>query len=41
MITGINISEAQIAEARARVPGCTFQVMSATKLGFPTTILMP
>jgi MPBQ/MSBQ methyltransferase len=35
MITGINISEAQIAEACARVPGCTFQVMSATKLGFP------
>jgi MPBQ/MSBQ methyltransferase len=35
MITGINISEAQIADARALAPGCTFQVMSATKLGFP------
>jgi MPBQ/MSBQ methyltransferase len=35
MITGINISEVQIAEARALAPGCTFQVMSATKLGFP------
>ncbi|TMJ33294.1 MAG: methyltransferase domain-containing protein [Alphaproteobacteria bacterium] len=35
MITGINISEAQIADARALAPGCTFQVMNATKLGFP------
>jgi MPBQ/MSBQ methyltransferase len=35
MITGINISEAQIAEARTLAPGCTFQVMDATKLDFP------
>ena len=34
-ITGINISEAQIADARALAPGCTFQVMDATKLDFP------
>src|SRR5271170_5202885 len=34
MITGINISDAQIAEARGRVPGCSFQVMDATKLDF-------
>jgi MPBQ/MSBQ methyltransferase len=37
LITGINISEAQIAEARKRCPGCTFQVMDATKLQFPDT----
>jgi ubiquinone/menaquinone biosynthesis C-methylase UbiE len=35
MITGINISDAQIADARALAPGCTFQVMNATKLDFP------
>src|SRR5262249_35968908 len=35
MITGINISDAQIADARARAPGCTFQVMNAAKLEFP------
>lgn len=35
MITGINISEAQIANARRRVPGCAFQVMSATEMTFP------
>jgi MPBQ/MSBQ methyltransferase len=35
MITGVNISDAQIAEARLRAPGCTFQMMSATKLDFP------
>src|SRR5262249_59844668 len=35
MITGINISEAQIADARALAPGCTFAVMDATKLDFP------
>ena len=35
MIVGINISEAQIADARARAPGCSFQVMTATKLDFP------
>ena len=34
-ITGINISDVQIADARARAPGCTFQVMNATKLDFP------
>src|SRR5262249_49611763 len=35
MITGVNISDAQIADARALAPGCTFQVMNATKLDFP------
>jgi ubiquinone/menaquinone biosynthesis C-methylase UbiE len=35
MITGINISDAQIADARALAPGCTFEVMNATKLDFP------
>jgi MPBQ/MSBQ methyltransferase len=35
MITGINISDAQIADARALAPGCTFQLMDATKLDFP------
>jgi len=35
MITGINISDAQIADARALAPGCTFQVMNATELDFP------
>jgi MPBQ/MSBQ methyltransferase len=35
MITGINISEAQIADARALAPGCAFAVMDATELDFP------
>jgi ubiquinone/menaquinone biosynthesis C-methylase UbiE len=35
MITGINISEAQLAEARERAPGCTFHRMDATRLDFP------
>jgi SAM-dependent methyltransferase len=35
LITGINISEAQIADARALAPGCAFQVMDAAKLDFP------
>jgi len=35
MITAINISKKQIADARARVPGCDFQVMSATEMAFP------
>jgi SAM-dependent methyltransferase len=35
MITGINISDTQIADARIREPDCTFQVMSATELDFP------
>jgi len=35
MITGINVSQAQIAEARKRAPGCTFHVMDATRLDFP------
>jgi MPBQ/MSBQ methyltransferase len=35
MITGINISEAQIADARALAPGCAFAVMNATELDFP------
>jgi MPBQ/MSBQ methyltransferase len=33
-IVGINISDLQIVEARARAPDCTFQVMDATKLNF-------
>ena len=33
-ITAINISQAQIAEARERAPGCTFHVMDAAKLNF-------
>jgi ubiquinone/menaquinone biosynthesis C-methylase UbiE len=35
MITGVNISKAQIAWARERCPGSTFAVMDATKLQFP------
>jgi len=35
MITGINIFDAQIADARALAPGCTFEVMNATELDFP------
>lgn len=35
LITGINISRAQIAEAQARTPACTFRVMDATQLDFP------
>ncbi len=35
MITAINISEAQIAEARKRLPECTFLVMDAARLEFP------
>jgi MPBQ/MSBQ methyltransferase len=35
MITGINISDTQIADARIRAPDCTFQVMNATELDFP------
>jgi MPBQ/MSBQ methyltransferase len=35
MITGINISEAQIGEARRRNPSCTFIQMDATGLQFP------
>jgi MPBQ/MSBQ methyltransferase len=34
MITGINISEAQLAEARRRAPGCAFLRMDATRLEF-------
>lgn len=34
-ITAINVSEAQIADARTRAPGCAFQVMNATRLEFP------
>ncbi len=34
-ITAINISEAQIAAARERAPGCTFLVMDAARLAFP------
>ena len=35
LITGINISDTQIADARMRAPDCTFQVMNATELDFP------
>ncbi len=35
MITAINISEAQLAAARERAPGCTFLRMDATQLDFP------
>lgn len=35
MITGINVSEVQLAQARMRAPGCTFLHMSATRLEFP------
>ena len=34
-ITGINISESQLARARERCPGSTFLVMDATDLRFP------
>lgn len=34
-VTGINISEKQVADARKRVPDADFAVMSATKLDFP------
>ncbi len=33
-VTGINISEAQLAAARERVPGASFVFMDATRLGF-------
>jgi MPBQ/MSBQ methyltransferase len=35
MITAINISPAQLAEARKRAPGCTFHLMDAVSLDFP------
>jgi len=35
MITAINISEAQVAEAKKLVPECTFLQMDATRLDFP------
>jgi MPBQ/MSBQ methyltransferase len=35
MITAINISPAQVAEAAERAPGCTFRCMDATRLDFP------
>ena len=35
MVTGINISEKQLALARERAPECTFLLMDATKLAFP------
>ena len=34
-ITAINISEAQLAAAGKRAPGCTFLRMDATRLAFP------
>lgn len=35
MITAVNISQAQVAEARKRAPGCTIHLMDATRLDFP------
>jgi ubiquinone/menaquinone biosynthesis C-methylase UbiE len=35
MITAINLSEAQLAEASKRAPGCTFRQMDAARLDFP------
>jgi len=35
MISAINVSEAQIAAARRRAPGCAFHLMDATQLDFP------
>jgi len=35
VITGINVSDIQIAAARARAPGCTLLLMDATRLDFP------
>jgi ubiquinone/menaquinone biosynthesis C-methylase UbiE len=35
MITGVNFSEVQIAEARKRAAGCTFRCMDAARLDFP------
>jgi MPBQ/MSBQ methyltransferase len=35
MITGVNFSEVQLAEARKRAPGCTFRCMDAAQLDFP------
>jgi MPBQ/MSBQ methyltransferase len=35
MITAVNISAAQVAEARKRAPGCTIHRMDATRLDFP------
>jgi ubiquinone/menaquinone biosynthesis C-methylase UbiE len=34
-VTGINISENQIAAARERAPGCAFLLMDAAQLAFP------
>ncbi|HLO75221.1 MAG TPA: class I SAM-dependent methyltransferase [Magnetospirillum sp.] len=34
-VTGVNISDAQVAEARKRHPDLEFQVMDATRLEFP------
>jgi ubiquinone/menaquinone biosynthesis C-methylase UbiE len=35
MITAVNVSEAQVAEARKRAPGCAIHQMDATRLDFP------
>ena len=35
MISAINISDMQLAEAQKRAPGCTFMKMDATQLAFP------
>jgi SAM-dependent methyltransferase len=35
MITAINLSETQLAEARKRAPGCDFRQMDAVRLDFP------
>jgi SAM-dependent methyltransferase len=34
-VTGINISEKQLASCRAKAPGCQFLLMDATRLEFP------
>jgi ubiquinone/menaquinone biosynthesis C-methylase UbiE len=34
-VTGININDVQLARAREAAPGCRFENMSATSLGFP------
>ncbi len=35
MITAVNISESQVAEARQRAPDCAVHLMDATRLDFP------
>src|SRR5215471_8355078 len=35
MISAINLSDAQLVEARRRAPGCAFHRMDATRMNFP------